>query len=370
MRFPGQQTPFRSRVVASHPAVAVSVKPARLPGPEPVSARRGQRTWPQLNGRESNMETAPIVGIDVALASLEVAIEGQPATTQVANNLAGRATLVRHLQHQQPELVVLEASGGYEQGVMDSLWAASLPVVRVNPRQVRRFAQASGRWAKTDAIDAAVLVHFGRVMTLKAQTPPSPARRELAQLQARREDLVTMRVAEMNRLQQTSHPQVRTGIERVIACLTAEERALEVQMDALIAADAEVRQQARILRSVPGIGAGNVRLLLGGLPELGQASPKEVAALVGVAPFNHDSGRLRGKRAIGGGRAAVRHGLYMAVITAKRHNPVIRSFYERLVAGGKAKRVAEVACIRKLVGILNAMLRDDTLWQPPESATT
>jgi len=316
------------------------------------------------------MERAPVVGIDVALEHLEVAVEGRPTTTQVRNDLDGRRRLVRQLQQLQPHLVVLEASGGYEQALMDALWAAQIPLARVNPRLVREFARASGRRAKTDALDAQVLVRFGRVMEVAAQAPPSPARRELAQLQARRDALVRLRVAEMNRRKQTPHPDIQTGIERVLACLVAEERAVEAAMDALLAADPELHQQAQILGSVPGIGPGNVRSLLGALPELGHASAKEVAALVGVAPFNHDSGRLRGQRAIGGGRAAVRHGLYMAVRSAKQHNPVIRSFYERLVAGGKPPRVAEVACIRKLVGILNAMLRDGTLWQPLEPTMT
>lgn len=313
------------------------------------------------------METSPVIGIDVALTHLDIAVEGQTGTFRVPNDVGGRRRLVRLLLPLQPHLVVLEASGGYEQAVMDTLWTTQIPLARVNPRMVREFARASGQRAKTDALDAVLLVRFGRVMAVAAQAPPSPARQELAQLQAHRTDLVQLRVAEVNRLQQTSHPAIQAGIERVIACLVAEECAVEAAMDALIAADPELGQQAQILSSVPGIGPGNVRLLLGALPELGQASAKEVAALVGVAPFNHDSGRKRGQRAIGGGRAAVRSGLYMAVRSAKRHNPVLRAFYEHLVAQGKPARVAEVACIRKLVGILNAMLRDGTLWQPVES---
>lgn len=315
------------------------------------------------------MEQGPMIGIDVAQATLEVAIEGQTTTQTVPNTLAGHRRLVRQFQQQPATLVVLEASGGYEQAFMDACWAAAIPIVRVNPRQVRDFAKASGQLAKTDAIDAQVLARFGRVMALEAQAPPRPEQRELAQLQARRTDLVRLRVAEQNRLQQTAHPAVQASIEQVIACLRAEEAALEAQMDAVITADPEFGQQAQLLRSVPGIGAGTVRVLLAGLPELGQASPKALAALVGVAPFNHDSGRKRGQRAIGGGRAAVRHGLYLAVWTAKQHNPVIRAFHERLVAGGKPTRVAEVACIRKLVGILNAMVRDGMCWQPREATT-
>lgn len=315
------------------------------------------------------MDPQPIVGIDVASVSLEVAVEGDPLTTQVRNDRPGRRRLVRRLQRLQPQLVVLEASGGYEHALLEALWNAQLPVIRVNPRVVRAFARGLGQLAKTDAIDAQVLVRFGRLRALQAAAPPAPVRRELAHLQARRADLISLRVAETNRRKQTSNPVVVASIEGVIACLAAEEQALEAHMDALIAGDAELCRQARLLRSVPGIGAGTVRLLLGALPELGQVSAKQIAALVGVAPFNHDSGRLRGKRAIGGGRAAVRSGLYMAVWSATRHNPVIRSCYVRLAAGGKAPRVALVACIRKLVVILNAMLRDDTPWHTPAWST-
>lgn len=312
------------------------------------------------------METAPIVGIDVALAHLDVALEGTLTTTRCSNDVAGRRRLIRQLQARSPRLVILEASGGYEQALLDDLWAAHLPVARINPWKVRQFAKASGQLAKTDSLDAHVLVRFGRVMEVAAQLPPSPARQELAQLQAHRTDLVTQRVAALNRRKQTPHPHVQASLERVIAGFEAEERAVEAAMDAVVANDPELQVEAQLLASVPGIGPGNVRLLLGSLPELGQASPKELAALVGVAPFNHDSGRKKGQRAIGGGRAAVRHGLYMAVRSAKRHNPVIQVFYERLVAEGKAPKVAEVACIRKLLGILNAMVRDGTAWQPPE----
>ena len=315
------------------------------------------------------MEAAPIVGIDVALADLDVACADTPTTTRFANDVAGRRQLIRQLQSLQPRLVILEASGGYEQALLEDLWRVQLPVARVNPWKVRQFAKATGQLAKTDSLDARLLVRFGRVMEVAAQAPPSPVRQSLAQLQAHRTDLVTQRVAAMNRRKQTPHPHAQASLDRLIACFEAEEQAVEAAMDALLAADPELRHEADILASVPGIGPGNVRLLLGALPELGRASPKELAALVGVAPFNHDSGRKKGQRAIGGGRPAVRHGLYMAVRSGKRHNPVLRAFYERLIADGKAPKVAEVACIRKLLGILNAMVRDGTSWQPPVPAT-
>lgn len=311
------------------------------------------------------MSVQPIIGIDVSRAVLEIAVEGTPTTSQVPNDSRGRGRFVRHLQRQPPHLVVLEASGGYEQGILDALWGAQMPVIRVNPRQVRDFAKATGRLAKTDVIDARLLVQFGRVMQLAAQRPPRPVQRELAQLQARRQAVVGLRVAEMNRLKQTTHAGVCASLERTIALLRTEERMLEEAMDALLASDEQMAEHARLVGSVPGIGPGSVRLLSAALPELGQASSKELAALVGVAPYNRDSGPLRGKRAIWGGRAVVRSGLYMAVMSARKHNPVIRSFYERLIAAGKPPKVALVACVRKLLGILNAIVRRGIPWQPP-----
>lgn len=316
------------------------------------------------------MSSQPIIGIDVALKELEVAVEGDPTTRQVANDGTGRRRLVHRIQRLSPQLVLLEASGGYEQAILDALWEAEVPVVRVNPRQVRDFAKATGQLAKTDALDAHLLVQFGRKLDVEAQRPPSPVRREIACLQARRQALVAMRVAESNRLKQTPHPVARASLQRTMEFLQAETQVLEELMDELIAGDPELAHQAQVLRSVPGIGPGNVRVLLSMLPELGQASGKELAALLGVAPYNHDSGRKKGQRAIGGGRAEVRSSLYMAVRTARRHNPVIRSFYERLVANGKADKVAMVACIRKLIGILNAMLRTNTPWRPSAALTT
>jgi transposase len=311
------------------------------------------------------MDTPCFVGIDVAKAELVVALRGQATTHTFANDLAGRRQLVAWLSPHTPQLCVLEASGGYETAVLEALWAAALPVVRVNAYQVRRFAQARGRLAKTDAIDAALLAEFGRVMELEAQQPPSPARQRLAVLQARRQELVRLRVAESNRRQQASDTLIQASIARVIALLEAEQAVLEAELDAVIERDPELRVQAQLLASVPGLGPGSVRLLLAGLPELGQASPKQIAALVGVAPFNHDSGRWRGQRRIGGGRAAVRAGLYMAVLAATQHNPVVRSYYQRLRARGKPAAVAVIACLRKLLVIANAIVRDGQPWQPP-----
>jgi transposase len=315
------------------------------------------------------MSASPFVGIDVAKAELVVALSSQPTTQTFANDLAGRQQLVAWLGPHTPQLCVLEASGGYETPILDALWAADLPVVRVNAWQARRFAEARGRRAKTDALDAVLLAELGRVMELAAQPPPSPARQRLAVLQTRRQQLVRMRVAEQNRLQQTRDAGVQASMTRVIALLEAEQAEIEAELDTLIAADAELAGQAQLLTSVPGLGPGSVRLLLAAVPELGQASPKQLAALVGVAPFNHDSGRKRGQRAIGGGRASVRAGLYMATLAATRHNPVLRSFYQRLRARGKPAGVAVIACLRKLLVIANAIIRDGQPWQPPAWAS-
>ncbi len=315
------------------------------------------------------MAAQTVIGIDVGKQRLVVAGEEQPAPQAFVNDRVGRARLVSWLQPIQPALIVLEASGGYEHALMDALWAADLPVVRVNPRQVREFARATGRLAKTDRIDAGMLARFGRVMDCRAQAPPRPARQRLARLQARRQDLIALRVAETNRAQQAREPAVQESIARVLALLDAELEALEAEMEALIAACAELRAQAALIQSMPGMGAHRARLLLAELPELGQLSPKALAALVGVAPCNHDSGQLRGQRKIKGGRATLRRGLYMAVVAASIHNPVLRAFYARLVAKGKPKRVALIATMRKLLVILNAMLRDGVPWQPPAWST-
>lgn len=308
------------------------------------------------------MEPTVVVGIDVGKDELVVAISGQVQT--LANDRAGHARLVRRLQTIQPRLIVLEASGGYEQPILRELWSAALPVRRVNPRQARDFARSTGRLAKTDRIDAQLLATLGRALELTPQAPPSQARQDLAQLQARRQDLVALRVAELNRSKQATDARVQASIAAVIALLGQQVRQIEAEMDAVLAGCADLTAQAALLTTMPGIGQTSARLLLADLPELGHASPREIAALAGVAPINHDSGRLRGHRRIRGGRPQLRSGLYMAVLAATTHNPVLQPFYERLVAAGKPKPVALIATMRKLLIMLNAMLRDGCVWQP------
>lgn len=316
------------------------------------------------------MSERRVVGIDVSKAELVMAIEGEPGTQTIANDVAGIDELCARLQDLPLQVVVLEASGGYERAVLTALWAAELPAHRANPRQVREFARSSGQLAKTDALDAWILVHYGRALAVRPHTPPSPQRQRLADLQCRRRGLLAQRTAERNRAQQERDPVIQTSIARMLGVLREEVAVIEREMDALIASCPELRAQAELVQSMPGIGSASARALLAGLPELGAVSGKEIAALVGVAPFTQQSGRWRGQVRIQGGRAQVRAALYMAVTVAVQHNPVLRAFYARLEAAGKPGLVAMMAVLRKLVVMLNAMVRDGCLWTPPAWATT
>ncbi len=303
------------------------------------------------------------VGIDVAKATLDVAIRPSGEERQVANDPAGIAVVVAWLQSVQPSVIVVEATGGYEAPVVAELGVAGLRVAVVNPRQVRDFAKATGRLAKTDRLDAQALAHFGQAV----RPTPRPLRDEeaqaLAALVERRRQVVAMRTAEANRLGATRVALVRTHIQAHLAWLDTELREVDEELRQRLQASPLWREQDDLLRSVPGIGPILSLTLLADLPELGRLSHAQIAALVGVAPLNRDSGTLRGRRAIWGGRAALRAVLYMGTLRATRCNPAIRPFYERLVAAGKAKKVALVACMHKLLTILNAMVKHQTLWQ-------
>ena len=273
------------------------------------------------------------------------------------------------LQALTPALVVLEATGGLELELVGALAAAALPVVVVNPRQVRDFARATGRLAKTDALDAAVLAHFG-----EAVRPPLRALRDaeslaLKALLGRRQQLVTMLVAERNR-RGAAGAAVRPRIEAHIAWLEQERSELEDELRQTLQRSPVWRERDQLLRSVPGVGEQLSLTLLAELPELGRLNRRAIAALVGVAPFNRDSGRMRGRRTIWGAPARVRAMLYMGALSASRHNPVIRDCYQRLLAAGKPKKLALTACMRKLLVILNAMLKHHTPWRDlsPNSA--
>jgi transposase len=308
--------------------------------------------------------TAPFVGIDVAKAQLDVCL--RPAGTQwsAANTEAGIAALVERLQAVQPELIVLEPTGGYERLLVSALAQAGLPVAVINARQVRDFAKATGQLAKTDALDAQVLAHFAEAVHPTPRALPDEQTQELEAVLERRRQLIGMRTAEKNRLH-TAPKAVRAGVKAHIAWLEGELATIDAELDALLHRSPVWRQQEDLLRSVPGIGPVVALTLLAELPELARLDRRKLAALVGVAPLNRDSGSLRGKRTIWGGRGSVRSTLYMATLTAIRYNPVIRAFYERLCAAGKAKKTALTACMRKLLTILHAILVRRTPWRAP-----
>jgi transposase len=304
-----------------------------------------------------------VVGIDVAKAALDVAVRPQGAARQWANAAVAIAELVAWLQALQPQLIVLEATGGYEAPLVAELGIAGLPVAVVNPRQVRDFARATGRLAKTDRLDAQVLAHFGQAVRPTPRPLPDEEAQALAALVERRRQVVAMRTAEENRLGTTRVAAVRTRIQAHLAWLEADLGDIDQDLRQRLRASPLWRAQDELLQSVPGIGPILSLTLLAELPELGRLTHGQIAALVGVAPLNRDSGTLRGRRAVWGGRRAVRTALYMGTLRATRCNSAIRPFYERLLTAGKAKKVALVACMHKLLTILNAMVKHHTSWQ-------
>lgn len=305
------------------------------------------------------------VGIDVAKAHLDVALRPTGERWTVANAAASLAALVAQLQAVAPTLSVLEATGGSQRAVVAALAAAGLPVVVANPRQTRDFANATGQLAKTDALDARALAHFAEAVRPSPRPLPDAETAALRAVLTRRRQLVAMRTAEQNRLD-SAPPTVHADLQAHITWLDQRLAALDDTLDTTVRTSPVWRERDTLYRSVPGIGPVCARTLLLELPELGTLSRQRIAALAGVAPFNRDSGTLRGHRTIWGGRAALRATLYMSTLVAVRHNPVLKAFYERLVAAGKAKKVALVACMRTLLTILNAMAKQKTLWQPRE----
>jgi transposase len=306
------------------------------------------------------------IGIDVAKDHLDIAVHGAKGW-RTTNDEAGISALISQLRKQTPTLVVLEATGGYERGITAALVEATIPVAVVNPRQVRDFARASGVLAKTDELDAKVLAHFAATIQPEPRELADAQAQELRDLVARRRQVMGMLTAEKNRRQQATGV-VRERITAHIAFLQAELEDHDRDLDALLRTSPVWRERDNLLRGVKGIGHRTSAILLAELPELGTLSRKQIAKLVGVAPLNRDSGRYRGHRIIWGGRAAVRSALYMATLVATRFNPVIRPMYQRLLAAGKPKKVALVACMRKLLTIVNAMLRDNAPWRQPAAA--
>jgi len=297
------------------------------------------------------------VGIDVSQEYLDVASEGE-GVFRVRNDEPAFASLVQMWQRVGPELIVLEASGGYERLAAGLLQRAGLPVV--NPRQVRDFARSTGQLAKTDAIDARVLAHFAEAIRPPVSRVSSETQERLRELALRRRQLVEMMTSEKHRLSKS--PWTRGHIEKHLRWLGDELKQTEKDIKGVIESDPDLSAKAAILRSVPGVGSVMAATLLSSFSELGVLNRQEVAALAGVAPLNWDSGKLRGRRGTWGGRAQVRTVLYMAALVASRRNPVFRVLYERLCAAGKPKKVALVAVMRKLIVTLNSMIRTGTFW--------
>jgi transposase len=315
----------------------------------------------EIEGEGSTMSDA-FVGIDVSKSQLDVHVRPSGERFVARNNEEGIAGLAVRVQELAPGLIVIEATGGYQAALVAALAVQKLPVVVVNPRQVRDFAKATGRLAKTDSIDAAVLSHFGEAL----RPEPKPLEAEevaaLGALIGRRRQVVEMITAETNRMAQ-SRGAVKARIKSHINFLRHELADLNRDLDEALRNSPVWREQDALLRSVPGVGRVLTATLLAQLPELGKLDRKQVAALVGVAPLNHDSGTMHGHRHVGGGRAAVRHALYMSTLVATRYNPTIRTFYQRLRTAGKLPKVALTACMRKLLTILNAMVRSGRQWQ-------
>ena len=302
------------------------------------------------------------IGIDVSQATLDVAVHPSGEQWQVRNDPAGLSQLVQRLQPLDPERIVLEATGGYELAALATLASAGLPVVAVNPRQVRDFARSTGRLAKTDALDAQVLAHFAAVIRPSLRPLPDAATRELSALLARRRQLVEMRTAESNRLAM-AHERVRGSIHELIHFLDKRIKELDHELHDRLRASPVWRDKENLLRSIPGVGPVLSATLLADVPELGTLGHKQLAALIGVAPLNRDSGRWRGQRTVWGGRGHVRAVLYMATQRAVRCNPVLKALYERLLSMGKHRKVALVACMRKLLRICNAVIAHQLAWR-------
>lgn len=303
------------------------------------------------------------VGIDVSKDRLDVAVRPRGEVFAVERNAVGLEQLTHRLGELSPDLVALEATGGFEIIVAAALAGARLPVVVINPAQIRAFARAVGQRAKTDPIDAGVIAHFAEATRPQVRPLPDEAMRLLADLVARRRQILEMMVAERQREERMTVPHLRKSVVRLLKALERELTSLDSDIDDAVRGSPVWREKEDLLASVPGIGPTIARTLIAELPELGLLGRREIAALAGLAPFTRQSGQWRGKSFIGGGRAPVRAALFMGAMVAKRHNPILKAFFERLVAAGKPKMVALIAVARKLLTMLNAILRDRRPWQ-------
>jgi transposase len=304
-----------------------------------------------------------IVGIDVSKDRLDIALRPSGEAFVVERNAAGLEVLVARLRELSPYLVALEATGGFETIAAAALAAAGLPVVVVNPAQIRAFAKAIGQRAKTDPIDAAVIARFAEATRPEPRPLPDEATRMLADLVARRRQIIEMIGAERQREKRVTVPHLRKSITRLLKALEKELTSVDSALNDAMRGSPAWRDKENLLVSVPGVGSTIARTLIAELPELGQLGRKQIAALVGLAPFTRQSGQWRGRSAIAGGRTAVRTVLFMGAMVAKKHNPVLKAFFGRLVAAGKPKMIALIAVARKLLTMLNAILRDNRPWQ-------
>ncbi len=311
-----------------------------------------------------------VIGVDVSKKYLDVAFGSQDKSPEhLEYTDKAVADLVERLQQLQPAMIVLESTGGFEKPLMVALFQAGLPVARIQPQRIRYFAKSLGLLAKTDQLDARVLAHYGEAVHPSATPLPTERQQWLAGLVARRTQLIEMRVSEQNRLS-TTPKSARSSIQEHLAYLQAEIARIEAEIDDFIDQTPQMQEKRDIITSVPGVSNVTAAVLLARMPELGHLNRKQIAALAGLAPYNKDSGGRKGRRAIYGGRADVRKVLYMAALSAARFNPVIRAFYQRLVKAGKQPKVALVAVMRKLLTILNAMVRDRQPWTPPAHHTS
>jgi len=305
------------------------------------------------------------IGIDVSKACLDVALSDGSRAWRVANDAAGQTALVEELVALAPALIVAESTGGYENGLLTRLWAANLPVALCNPRQIRDFARATGRLAKTDRLDADIIARFAEQIGPEPMVPPSVDQQGLAALVARRRQVIDMMIAEKNRLEHAA-PAIARLVERHLTQLKSQLAEIDAEVAAIVQAVEDFRQRRDLLVSVPGVAKITAAVLIADLPELGQIDRRQIAALAGVAPMNRDSGNLRGERHITGGRPSVRCALYMATINAIRCNEPIKTYYRRLRKEGKKPKVAIVASMRKLLITLNAILQTRQPWAQPQ----
>jgi len=310
----------------------------------------------------TDQTSAKYVGIDVSKGRLDVAIGEQGEYWDVANDEKGILKLVERLKLVEPALIVLESTGGLEIGALTGLYSAGLKVALVNPGRVREFARSLGLLAKTDKLDARLLARFGEAVKPSETRLPDEQEQHLAGLVGRRRQLLEILVAEQNRLHSTQ-PSLKGNVEEHIRWLQDALAKLDQEIQEYVRQSELWKSKSNLMRSVPGVGPVTASTLLGELPELGQLDRKKIAALVGVAPFNNDSGYRRGKRRIKGGRSSVRNVLYMAALSASKYNPILRAFYQQMIKRGKEKKVALTACMRKLLTFLNAIIRDSVPWK-------